>query len=396
MPELRAGDRTRRLGAEHGVLVTRFVPLREVDERFVARWKELAATAIEPNPFFEPQIVLPAARLLAGGDEVALLVVESRTGLLFVLPVRSASRFRRVPVPALVSWHHDHSFLGTPLVAAGAVETAWSAALAHLLRERPAPWSVLGLVPAEGPLADGLSAALTERRLRPTRFEAHHRAVVHRRTHRTYLEQTVSARHLKTLRRLRRRLGEQLDTDLVTVDQAATGDVARAQEVFLDLESSGWKGRHGGALACQPAQAQFFRELGEGFAADQRLQLWTLGSAERTVAASCNLLAGEAVFHFKISYDETFARYSPGVQLELDMIDAFHDDARLRILDSCTSPGDSVSDKLYPDRRALQTLLLPLHGAGFAAARSTPLLSKAYRQMRRLHARTRRGGSCGS
>ena len=31
----------------------------------------------------------------------------------------------------------------------------------------------------------------------------------------------------------------------------------------------------------------------------------------------CNVLSGDAVFCFKIAHDETFARFSPGVQLEL-------------------------------------------------------------------------------
>lgn len=377
--------------------MTRLVALREVDERLLGRWRELAAGAVEPNPFFEPEALLPAARLLADGERAQLLIVESGAELLLALPVVSASSFRRVPVPALTSWHHDYSFLGTPLMAADALERTWSAALAHLRSARAAPWLVLGLIPGAGPVAESLSAALAERRLRPTPFEPHRRPVVHRRPEPSSLRQMVSTRRLKNLRRLRRRLGEQLQSDVVTVDHATRGDLGAAQDTFLSIESSGWKARDGGAFACRPAHAHFFRDLCDGFADAGRLQLWTLGSPGRAVAASCNLLAGDAVFHFKIAYDERFAHNSPGVQLELDMLDAFLADPRLGLLDSCTAPGHSVSSELYPDHRSLQTLLVPLYGPhGLVAARSTPLLVRTGRRLRSSGAGAQREAQCGS
>ena len=42
----------------------------------VARWRDLAARAADPNPFFEPELLLPAVRHLKGGGEVRLLVAE--------------------------------------------------------------------------------------------------------------------------------------------------------------------------------------------------------------------------------------------------------------------------------------------------------------------------------
>jgi hypothetical protein len=79
------------------------------------------------------------------------------------------------------------------------------------------------------------------------------------------------------------------------------------------------------------------------------------------------------------------------------MLDAFHADPRLRFLDSCTAPGDSVSDQLYPDARALQTLLVPLYGPrGLAAARATPPLAKAYRRLRASRGTARQETECGS
>jgi hypothetical protein len=60
--------------------------------------------------------------------------------------------------------------------------------------------------------------------------------------------------------------------------------------------------------------------------------------------------------------------------LEMDALEAFHSDQRLRMIDSCTSPGPSPSRHLYPDRREVETLLVPLSGRrGAAAARALAL-----------------------
>jgi hypothetical protein len=37
------------------------LPLADLTARDVAAWRDLAARAVEPNPFFEPDFVLPPA-----------------------------------------------------------------------------------------------------------------------------------------------------------------------------------------------------------------------------------------------------------------------------------------------------------------------------------------------
>ena len=89
------------------------------------------------------------------------------------------------------------------------------------------------------------------------------------------------------------------------------------------------------------------------------------------------------MFHWKVSYDESLARWSPGLQLELAMVDEFHRDTRLRCIDSCTDPGTNVSEQLYPDRRPIGFIVVPLRGGlrGSAVA-ATPKLARTYRRVR--------------
>jgi hypothetical protein len=59
---------------------TRLTTLADLSERDVGAWRDLSARALEPNPFAEPDFVLPAAGRLGAGGE-ALLTVEDGSDL---------------------------------------------------------------------------------------------------------------------------------------------------------------------------------------------------------------------------------------------------------------------------------------------------------------------------
>ena len=72
----------------------------------------------------------------------------------------------------------------------------------------------------------------------------------------------------------------------------------------------------------------------------------------------CNLLAGDAVFCFKIAHDESFARYRPGVQLELEMLERFRDEMSEMWMDSCAAPDSKLFEDFWPERRPIGTYVL--------------------------------------
>jgi CelD/BcsL family acetyltransferase involved in cellulose biosynthesis len=348
------------------------------------RWRSLAAEAIEPNPFAEPELVLPAVRHLEGGEGVRLLTVEDDDGMLFALPVARGRSYQRVPVPAVTTWQHDYCFLGTPLVSPRADAGTVRAALAVLRSGRTAPRLVLSGLPTTGPVAELLREALVGRAAL-VRQPGPSRAVLHRRLAPTYLEETLSSSRRRELRRRRKRLAEDLDAEVSVVDRAEGGDeVAAAVEDFLRLEASGWKGPGGTgtAMACRPGHADFFRELCDGFRRAGRLQMLTLGSDGVPVAMICAFLSGQAHFKFKVAFDDAFATRGPGLQLEIALVEQFHADPRLNWLDSCSDGEDSTSAELYPDRRQSESLLLPLHGlSGLVATRGHPAAQGVKRRL---------------
>lgn len=330
------------------------LPLAGLDRGSVEAWRSLADRVAEPNPFFEADFATAAARHL-GQEGVSLLVAADGDRWLGCLPVRTRSSWRRMPGRWLVSWRHVYAFLGTPLLEAGAERPALEQMLAAADRGGP---RVLALewVGGDGPVAAALAEVSSARGGGGPTYSTFERAAIERRPQETYLDGLSKGRR-KELRRLGRRLEEAVDGEAQAVDRAGDAD---AVQRFLALEQSGWKGRAGTAMASEAAHARFLHDVCAGFAAAGRLELLALEAGGRTMAMQCNLLAGDCLFSFKVAHDEAFSRYSPGVQLELGAIKAFHERDGTTRMDSCADPGNDLINRLWPDRVRLVTTAVPL------------------------------------
>src|SRR6185503_3504833 len=105
------------------------------------------------------------------------------------------------------------------------------------------------------------------------------------------------------------------------------------------------------------------------------------------IAMKCNFLAGAGSFAFKIAFDETCARYSPGVLLELENIRRLHSRRELRWMDSCADSGHPMIEGLWRDRRTVETLVVSTgKGMGGLVVSALPLLKwihhRVVRQLR--------------
>ncbi|HEY5051982.1 MAG TPA: GNAT family N-acetyltransferase [Solirubrobacterales bacterium] len=355
----------------------------ELSTRELAQWRQLAARAVEPNPFFEPDYILPLARGLGRESEVRLLVLRDGDGWSACMPVHLEKRWHRAPIRSLATWrgHPLYGLLGTPLIA----PEQPGESLARLLEEIPgsapgARFGSLELVAGDGPLGEALPALLEERRPRPIRFERYERAVLRRRPEPTYAEETLSSKHRRELRRQGRKLSEKLGGELVVTDRAGDDD---AYADFVALETAGGLATHGTTIAAHPGHVAFFTEMCRAFAARGRLQLLALQAGDQTVAMKCNLLAGSAIFFFKIAYDERWSKYSPGILLELEMLKLFHENSDVDFMDSCADANNAMINRLWPDRRELTTHLLPAAGAAGRATRPALATARSLRDFKR-------------
>ena len=346
-------------------MTTRLIRLDRVTPADVAAWRLLSERAAEPNPFFEPDFVLPAHRALGG--RVSLLVAEHDGRWSACLPVR------RLLPGVLRSWRHSYCFLGTPLIDAAALREATSALLgaARLL--------VLDAQNGDGVVATAIRAALGESGMTTFYERSQERAALARRPEPDYLD-SMNAHHRREFRRQRRRLEEQLGHPLDVRD--VSDDIA-APGRFVAREAAGWKGRAGTAFASRPGHGKFFEAVCAAFRAHGRLQMLELTAGDRTVAMKCNLAAGDGIFCFKIAFDEMLARHSPGVQLEIAHVARFHEDRDERWADSCAAYDNQMINRLWPDRRRIVTLGVSRTGLQAAAFRQAAHSYQTVRSRRR-------------
>lgn len=337
------------------------LPISELTPRDLSAWRELAGDPVSPNPFAEPELVLPATRAL-DEDGLHVLVVRDGAEWLAALPVQRARSWRGVPGAVLAGWRHRYSFLGTPLVRPAAHEEA----LATLVRGAMRASSAFSLdwIDADGPLAEPLMAALASE-ARVVVLERFERAALHRRPQDDYLQRALSGRHRSGYRR---RL-KSLEREVAPVTLRDDSDDPDAPARFMELEASGWKGQTGTAMACDPAHAAFFTEMTQGFAGAGRLRMLSLLCGERPIAMLCDLVACDTTFGFKIAFAEDLGRYSPGVQLHIAAMSSFHAGS-LAMADSCTTPENTTMNRLWADRRALVSVVATRRGPAGVAVRA--------------------------
>jgi CelD/BcsL family acetyltransferase involved in cellulose biosynthesis len=362
------------------------VPVSDVGDDLHAAWRELAADAAEPNPFFAPELLLPAARWLPGGGDISLLTVWRGRRLVLAMPV-ARTRYRRVPLPAVSTWKHPYCYLGTPLILADELDSAPAAALGALQRNGPG-WLVLEQVYVEGPVALAFRRAAAEAGATWVEQGVWERPSVEASEHGTNDESMLSPRSAKTLRRLRRNLerdvGDVSSADRVRFAEAAVVDAEI--ESFLDMELASWKGRAGTAIANTESHAAFFRETCRGFARDGRLAMWQLRAGAVDAARECHLRAGDTIFGWKTAFNDELARFSPGVQLEIDVLHAFYDDPAHR-MDPCTADQPSTSGRLYPQRRAVGDVLVGFSLPGRLVTRLLPRAARVWERARSVRRR---------
>jgi CelD/BcsL family acetyltransferase involved in cellulose biosynthesis len=328
----------------------RLIPLSALTSADLSSWAELSQRVIEPNPFFESVFLLAAWHALGRGD-ISLLVHAQGDRWKGCLPVQLQRPFRGPSV--LSSWDHPYSFLGTPLVDRDCVD-AFAQAFVRSAQDRDFARFAILRTAADGAVLAAIRAAMPETRSMGTIFEdEHERAMLVRHAQPDYLD-ALKPHRRRELKRLRRRLEEELG-NLEVCDRA---DDPEAVENFLRLEESGWKGQGGTAMAASGDDAEMFRSMCASYAAADRLQLLSLQAGDQVVAMKCNISANRTLFCFKIAYDERFSRYSPGVLLEVENMRIFHEQRDEQLMDSCADPDNAMINRLWQDRRSIVTTML--------------------------------------
>ncbi len=364
---------------------TVFVAAQSIDPSWSHEWDELAMHAAEPTSFMERWFLTSAIDNVDCPPSLKIAFIWGEGGKLDgVMPLHIGNHYGRMPIRHVRNWAHHNCFLGLPLVRKGRETAFWSALLVALDQS---DWAV-GLIhltdlTENGPVHTGLIAAAS--------ILGRDCATVYR-TERAllqsdlcpvaYYETTVRKKKRKEINRLRTRLAE-----LGTLHFSTLGDpedAVRGCDDFLALERSGWKGEAGSALgSCGKTEVMFRTLIKQGMAAG-RIELQKLCLDNRPIAMLVNFIALPGSFSFKIAYDEDFARFSPGVLIQIENL-ALLERPGFGWMDSCAVENHPMINSLWGERRALAWVTVPLggvrHGMIFRIAR---MVESAWATLKRL------------
>lgn len=359
-----------------------------VDATFLRQWQDLAARSAQANPFYEHWYLMPSLQAFDTNKMVRLFTLTATTSkgdetLLGLLPIVRSNRYGRWPIAHLSNWLHPNIFLGEPLIASGFEEAFWTALYQYcdmnagnalfLHMNRHYLNSVSTRAMHHGAMQQSRSIAMVQ---------AEERAIlsIQGDTPQTYAGASLTGKKRKELRRQANRLG-----DIGTIvhqkleGQSAIDGLDVWMADFLALEAKGWKGKAGSALACDDRTISLFRRALLGSAAEGRLQLLDIRLDERPIAMLVNFLTPPYAFSYKTAYDEDYARFSPGVLLQMDNL-ALLNRADLIQCDSCAAPDHPMIDSIWRERCTMTRHSIGIGGS--ARRRLFDTLLKA--EMRRM------------
>jgi Acetyltransferase (GNAT) domain len=334
-----------------------------LDARFLGAWNDLAAGAAEPNAFAESWFLRPALEQFDPANRTQLFLLWDGGLLCGLMPLAPQPRYGRWPVPHVQNWLHHNAFLGTPLVRKGYEGRFWAAYLEQMDREPgQALFAHIHCLTINGALSDALEQVCADQKRRCALVQRTERAFLERGlSPDAYFEAAVRGKKRKELRRQKNRLADEGALTFAR-DSSATGLDEWTQE-FLALEKAGWKGQNGSALACADQTATLFADVLAGAAAAGTLERLDLRLDGKPLAMLVNFLCAPGSFSFKTAFDEDYARFSPGVLLQIENL-ALLEHPDIDWCDSCAAEGHPMIDSLWTSRRAVGRYSVAIGGSG--------------------------------
>jgi CelD/BcsL family acetyltransferase involved in cellulose biosynthesis len=337
-----------------------FLPLAAVA---VSEWRELTERALEPNGYYLPEWELAVNASASGRTGASALVAsggaaqDGAARLIALAPVVSMWRAWKIPLPALVS-AQPYGTLCTPLLDREMPIDAASR-LIDEARNTGASALILRDISLDGATMTAIREALRRDGLCPRILQSRLRACLDAtRDAEELLRDALGQKKLKELRRQRHRLAEHGAVRFAVA--RSREEVASALETFLRLEASGWKGKRGTALVQDDGDAAFIRRATPALAEGGQCEIVTLRTADTAVAAAIVLRHQHRAFYFKLGIDERFAKFSPGVQLTLDLTRHLCADPGIASADSTAGADHPMINPIWRGRFAIGDVLIPL------------------------------------
>jgi CelD/BcsL family acetyltransferase involved in cellulose biosynthesis len=277
----------------HSLMSWYLKPAGEHFSAFAAEWDRLNAELYGGHPLFDSRFVGPLLEYFGKGDEQLCIhcSADAIDGALILHPLGFGRWALFLPSQS----------------QAGAVLLKDARLLENLLPALPGhAWSLdlLSIDPAYAPDWSGL---------RLPRIVIPHALTMAVATdgefHRYW--QTRPKNLIKNIRRYRRRAEETTDPlTVATITDPA--EVVDALARYGQLESAGWKGKQGTAIAPGNPQGQFYADTLGRFATSGQALVMELRAGERLVASRLIIRHKRMWIILKTTYDETQSTFAPG------------------------------------------------------------------------------------
>ncbi len=360
---------------------------REAMVKFLDEWQELATRTGAPNLFYEPWMLQPAVELGLCDDDPEWLLGREAGRLVAVVPLgRRNLPSRLSPAQRLRPLLHAYCCSSLPLVEAGREAEVAQRLASWLASQQRVLFVEWHRLPKDSAFYPAICAATRVAEdggydracYRPTPNEAFER----------YLDRVLAKKHQQNYRRLEKILAREGELACEAVMDPGRGDSLLFE--FLQLERAGWKGREGSALDCRDETRAFFlRTMRQGLQRG-RVQILALRHRGQAIAMKTNLLDGAQSYTWKVAFDESYRKFSPGALLELASMQQLAAVPGVETMDSAGVANNEPFDRLYNERRPIAQLLLgtgSLLSRGVVAGR--PALASARQQLRELRDRLR-------
>lgn len=320
----------------------------------LAEWTELGRNVDVRNIFYEPDYFLTATRHLSQDPDWKLLTVrdaetEQLVGF-FPFVCRTGPGWLR----EFSLWKSPFSFLTTPLIRSGFESVVFPSVFHWIQTLSPRVDFVdFPMNLAAGRVYQELQSVIRDNLLTRFQYDHYSRALLQPQLdYESYLRHSIGGHHFREFNRQWRQLST-----------AGQLEFRRSREVksascwgtwFLDLEEKGWKGEKGTAMQQHPEQAAFFRDLLTTGMKHDTLELAGLFLNGEPIALACTLLSPPGGYAYKITFDENYRKFSPGMLLELELTKRFIENKELSWIDSCAVPNHPMINRLWSERRSIE------------------------------------------
>ncbi len=314
----------------------------DIDPRSLAAWEDLERHAVSSTPFLCRSFVKSAIDAKLGQQEPIYIVIEQENRWIGLGVFESVAATRTVPVAHLRSWRTNHTFLDGMLIRAGKDQLALNA-FWNFMKTKHHSWYAVEFkqLAQDDFTSKKIEASATEAGVEFIKGPNSSRASIEFPLDNPDRSNGISKRRARSLRQGWNWLSKQ---GKVSFDLQRNHKKLRQSTLrFLELEAMGWKSNMGTALASREAEKEFFIDLVDRFARQDRVFFLELSIDETVIASVVHFIAGDISYAFKLGWDPYFSRGCPGFQLKAQTL--FHAQRllpQLKMIDSCACPGSFI------------------------------------------------------